>query len=86
MNFVPIVSVRPVCLHLHFSTFSRLSRRKILVFRPPGQSWLVSALLTGVQIKPRKEPLLAYAAVDVDEYMVKKLYYISIQIRAPFIC
>ena len=25
MNFVPIILVRPVCLHLHFSTFSRLS-------------------------------------------------------------
>ena len=25
MNFAPIILVRPVCLHLHFSTFSRLS-------------------------------------------------------------
>ena len=25
MNFVRIILVRPVCLHLHFSTFSRLS-------------------------------------------------------------
>ena len=25
MNFVPIILVRPVCLHLNFSTFLRLS-------------------------------------------------------------
>ena len=43
-------------------------------------------LQKGAEIKPQKEQLLAYAAVEVEKYMAEKLYLSCIQICAPFIC
>ena len=74
----------PFRLYLFNSKILSLSKeqekRNIFTEHFPNQN-----MQTGVEINPQKQ-LLAYAAVQVEKYMVKKLCSGCIQICAPFNC